>query len=55
MSIVSAALITKLADFGVRVCIRMGLKLHNGPIHRLMEKKRKELDEKDSLRNSSGR
>lgn len=42
MSIISAALITKLADFGVKVLICMGIKIHNKPCHNLAEKWRKE-------------
>ena len=44
-----------LQAFLIRVGIVLAKRLHNGPLHRLMEKKRKELDEKDSIRNGSGK
>lgn len=40
MSIISAALITKLADFGVKVAIQLGWKFNDGPLHRHAEKRR---------------
>jgi hypothetical protein len=39
-----------LQAFLIRVGIVLAKRLHNGPLHRLMERKRKELDEKDSMR-----
>jgi hypothetical protein len=39
-----------LQAFLIRVGISLAKRLHNGPLHRLMERKRKELDEKDSMR-----
>ena len=43
MSIVSSALITALADFGVKVLVRLAIKLHKGPAHELAEKYKEEL------------
>ena len=45
MSIVSAALITKLADFGVKVCMKLAVKWHKGPSHDRAEKYREILKE----------
>ena len=45
MSIVSAALVTKLADFGVKVLIKLGIKYHNGPGHERAERYRREIAE----------
>ena len=52
MSIVSSVLITKLADFGVKLAIRLGWKFNDGPFHRHAEKRRRamaarELKQKD--------
>ncbi len=59
MSIVSGALITKAADFGVKLCMKMYLRWHKGASHERAERYRKELkemaDEKDSLRVDSGK
>jgi hypothetical protein len=43
MSIISAALIGKLADFGVKVLVRLAIRIHKGPAHELAEKYREEL------------
>ena len=52
MSIVSAALITKLADFGVKVGMQLYLKWHGKASHERAERYRKLLkeidDEKDN-------
>jgi hypothetical protein len=59
VSIVSGALITKAADFGVKLCMKMYLRWHKGASHERAERYRKELkemaDEKDSLRVDSGK
>ena len=52
MSILSAALTAKLADFAVRVAISLGIKFNNGPFHRHAEKRRlaikmRELEDKE--------
>lgn len=47
MSILSASLVTMLADFGVKVLVRLGIKWHNGPSHERAERYRKELEKKD--------
>jgi uridine phosphorylase len=49
MGIISAAIVTKLADFGVKVLIRLGLKAHRGPLHRQAEAYRKELEALDKV------
>lgn len=43
MSIISAALATKLADFAVRVGVSLALRFHRGPCHELAEKYRLEI------------
>lgn len=43
MSILSAALTAKLADFAVRCGIQLALKFHRGPAHQLAEKLRLEI------------
>lgn len=50
MSIISTALITKLADFGIKLAIRLGIKWHNGPGHERAERYRKELENKDKVK-----
>jgi hypothetical protein len=60
MSVVSAALITKATDFGVKVCMKLYLRWHKGASHERAERYRKELKEMDdekanSLRVDSGR
>ena len=44
-----------LQAFLIKVGIGLAKRLHNGRLHRLMERKRKELDEKDSMRVDSSR
>jgi hypothetical protein len=44
-----------LQAFLIKVGLSLAKRLHNGPLHRLMEQKRKELDEKDSMRVDSGK
>jgi hypothetical protein len=41
MSILSAALTAKLADFGVKLAIKLGWKFNDGPFHRHAEKRRR--------------
>ncbi len=48
MSIVSGALITKAADFGVKVCMKLYLRWHKGASHERAERYRKELKETDN-------
>lgn len=40
MSVVSAVVITKAADFAAKVGMKLLLKFNNGPFHRWAEKKR---------------
>jgi hypothetical protein len=52
MSIVSATLTTALADFAVKLAIKLGWKFNDGPFHRHAEKRRRamiarELKQKD--------
>ena len=54
MSIVSAALITKLADFGVRVCMKLAVKWHKGTSHERAERYRQRLKEIDNAKADSG-
>ena len=47
MSIISAALTAKLADFGVRLLISLGWKFNDGPLHRHAEKRRQAIKDRE--------
>jgi hypothetical protein len=49
--IVSAAIVGKLADFGVKVLIRLGIKFNNGPFHRHVEKRRRAQQMREMMKN----
>lgn len=48
MSVISAVLMTKLADFGVKVLIKLGWKLHDGYCHDSAEVKRRRIKEREA-------
>jgi hypothetical protein len=41
MSVISPILTAKLADFGIRLAIKLGWKFNDGPFHRHAEKRRR--------------
>ena len=47
VSVVSAVIITKLADFGAKVAMSLGMKFNDGPFHRYCESRRKRYAEED--------
>ena len=54
MSIVSAALITKLADFGVKVGMQLYLKWHGKASHERAERYRAELSKRKAEKEKAG-
>ena len=46
--IISASIMTMLADFAVKAGVNLAIKLHRGPMHELAEKYRKELEAQDA-------
>ena len=45
---ISSILTAKLADFAVRVAIRLGLKVHKGHCHKTAEQYRKDVEAADA-------
>ena len=47
MTLLSTALTAKLAEFGVRVLISLGIKFNNGPFHRWSERTKRKHEIED--------
>lgn len=52
MSIISTALTAKLAEFGVRLAIALGIRFNNGPFHRWSERTKRKHEIEDAKNES---